>query len=80
MRMETKKLLFDLISQRTGYPPTKITGAMEFEQDLNLSHEELIDFISEIERNFNVTFQDEEMAEIKTVENLEELLKDRLEV
>lgn len=78
--METKDRLFDLISQRTGYPLTKISGAMEFEQDLNLSHAEVIDFISEIEKNFNVAFRDEEITEIKTVENLEEILMDHLEV
>lgn len=76
---EPTKHLLDLISQRTGFALEKLNDNLEFEQDLNLSHEELVDFITEIETKFSISFKDPEINEIKTVSDLKEILLDRLE-
>lgn len=77
--MEPEKELLDLISQRTGWPLAKLSDTLEFENDLNLSHEELIDFITEVEKRFQITFTDKQIAEIKTIAGLKELILDQLE-
>ena len=57
----------------------KLADGLEFEQDLNLSHEELIDFITEIESKFAISFTDSEINLIKTVSDLKEIFLDRVE-
>lgn len=78
--MEPEKELLDLVSQRTGWEAAKLSDTLEFENDLNLGREELIDFITEVEKRFQVTFTDGQIAEIKTIAGLKELLLERLGV
>ncbi len=78
MENQTQQLL-DLIGQRTGREVEKLSDLLEFEQDLNLSHEELIDFITEIEAKFSISFTDPEINQIKTVSDLKEIFLDRVE-
>lgn len=78
MEKSTQQLL-ELISQRSGFDLEKLKDGLEFEQDLNLSHEELIDFITEVETKFSVSFTDAEIVDIKTISDLKEILLDRLE-
>lgn len=78
MENPTQQLL-ELISQRSGFEMEKLKESLEFEQDLNLSRGELVDFITEIEAKFSVSFTDPEILEIKTISDLKEILLDRLE-
>lgn len=78
--MNVEQELLDLISQRTGLPVSKITDDLDFEKDLNLSSDELVDFVSSVEEKFNVTFSDETLEEVKTVGDLKQLALDQLEI
>jgi len=76
----SEKELFDLICQRTGVAVEKISFQTDFEHDLNLSREELMDFIVNLEEKYNISFSEENLEKIQTVGELKEILLDRLDL
>lgn len=78
--MDIKMEIIDLISQRTGYDAEKLKDGLDFERDLNISRDELIEFISLIEDKFKISFEDEHLEEVKTVGDLKNLTLEHLGV
>lgn len=78
--MDTEKELLDLISQRTGQDLSKIEPQMDFERDLNISRDELVEFISSVEDRFKISFADEHLDKVKSVGDLINLVLDHLGV
>ncbi|MCL5004092.1 MAG: acyl carrier protein [Patescibacteria group bacterium] len=77
--MDTKTELWNLISERTARPVEKISENLDFETDLNLSRDELIEFIAHVEQSFGIQLNDENLSEVRTVGDLHEFVLDHLD-
>lgn len=74
--MNVEQEIVDLISQKIGVAALKINDALDFEHDLNLTPEEMSDFIESLEEKYKITFDPESLKSAKTVGELKELVLD----
>lgn len=78
--MEIENDLINLISEHTGFSPEELGENREFETDLNIAHNELIELISLIEDKFKISIENDHLEEIKTIRDLKVLVLDQLGV
>ncbi|TSC66050.1 MAG: Uncharacterized protein CEO21_277 [Microgenomates group bacterium Gr01-1014_80] len=66
------------IADHLGLSPQDIDRQASFEEDLNLSPIEISDLISFLNQKFDVYLPNEDLTDIKTVEDLVMLIEDNL--
>ena len=76
--MGVSETLKQLIADRTGIESDKILPSAHFEEDLNLSKIELADFLNFLEDHFKISLSRDDIINVKTVEDLENLVEDQL--
>ncbi len=77
--MEIADTLKHLIADKTGVESDKVTLESHFEEDLNLSRIELADFLNFLEDHFKINLQSRDVVNIKTVDDLKNLIEDHLD-
>lgn len=72
--------LTDLINGHLGIEKERIKADSCFDKDFNLGKDEINEFLRLVENRYLVSFSPTEMTEIKTVEDLNLILRDHLNV
>ncbi len=76
--MITQKEIIAAIAEHLGLAPGDIDRQASFEDDLNLSQIEISDLISFLNQKFDVFLPNEDLTDIKTIEDLVVLIEDNL--
>lgn len=74
--MEKQKEIIEKIAEHLGVTSNDIDVNASLVDDLELGPVEISDLLSELSTHFNVVFMPEDVAEIKTIEDLVVLIED----
>ena len=66
-----------ILTQRLGIPPDGVTPTAELAEDLGVDSVDAVEFALALEREFNVTLPDEIIADVRTVQDVVELVCQR---
>ena len=55
------------MSEKLGVPEAKVEEKSEFVNDLGADSLDVVEFVMEVEKEFNITIPDEEATKLKTV-------------
>lgn len=69
-----------VLTQRLGISPEFITPAAELAEDLGVDSVDAVEFALALEREFNVRLPDEVIAEVRTVQDVIDLVCERTTV
>jgi acyl carrier protein len=75
---ELESRLYALLADQLGIAITDITATSSLSLELGADSMELIAIAGEIEEEFEITIQDEELEKVRTVEELCELVKSKV--
>ena len=64
-----------ILREDLGYRDECLSPDARFEHDIGMDSLDIVDFVLEVEEEFGVTIEDEEMEEIRTVGSLVEWLE-----
>lgn len=78
MASEYFKEIKKIIVEKTGLEPSEIVGESYFEDDLNIGEMELAEILNELEEKYHAELVDEK-DKIETVEDLVDLLSEKIE-
>ena len=78
MTSDYHKKVKDVIAAKTGMDLDEIEPESYFEDDLNLSHLELVEILAELEEIFQIELM-ESKDEIETVQDLMDLVDEQVE-
>jgi acyl carrier protein len=56
-----------IVSEKLGVPEAKVEEKSEFVNDLGADSLDVVEFVMEVEKEFNITIPDEEATKLKTV-------------
>lgn len=73
-----KKIFNEVLIENLGLNTTQIVPDARFKEDLHADSLEMIEIIMELEKRFEIDIPDEKAEEIKTVEQAERYLMQRL--
>ena len=65
--MSTFEKVKQLVADKLGVDPTKITEKSAFTNDLGADSLDVVEFVMEVEKEFDITIPDEEAAKLATV-------------
>ena len=68
----------EILSDKLGISPEEITNESNIESDFGADSLDHIEIIVEIEKKYNISIPDEDMDDIKTVENAVDYICNRL--
>jgi acyl carrier protein len=63
-----------ILTQRLGISPDVVTSTAELADDLGVDSVDAVEFALGLEREFNVTLPDEIIADVRTVQDVVDLL------
>lgn len=66
-----------LLTQRLGISPEMVTPAAELAEDLGVDSVDAVEFALGLEREFNVALPDEVIADVRTVQDVIDLVRER---
>jgi acyl carrier protein len=66
-----------LLTQRLGISPEMVTPAAELAEDLGVDSVDAVEFALALEREFNVPLPDEVIADVRTVQDVIDLVRER---
>ena len=69
-----------VLTQRLGISPEFVTPTAELADDLGVDSVDAVEFALALEREFNVRLPDEVIAEVRTVQDVIELVSERTKV
>ena len=67
-----------LLTQRLGISPEMVTPAAELAEDLGVDSVDAVEFALALEREFNVPLPDEVIADVRTVQDVIDLVRERM--
>ena len=67
-----------VLTQRLGISPEFITPAADLAEDLGVDSVDAVEFALALEREFNVRLPDEVIAEVRTVQDVIDLVCERM--
>ena len=73
--MTTEQKFKELVAQYCEVSPEEMTGEMRFREDLGLSSLDFMSFLGELEDTFDVEFGEEQVWQVRTIEEAVELLE-----
>ena len=65
--MTTFEKVKKIVSEKLGVPEAKVTEEASFVNDLGADSLDVVEFIMEVEKEFDITIPDEEAAKLATV-------------
>ncbi len=68
-----------LLTQRLGMPPEAVTPTAELTEDLGVDSVDAVEFTLALEREFNVSLPDEALRDVRTVQDVIDLVHKRSE-
>lgn len=68
-RKEIEEKVFQVVSEKAELPKENLQLQNSFKQDLNLDSLEILDLIMALEDTFQMTIPDEEVENVKTIED-----------
>jgi len=66
-----------LLTQRLGISPEMVTPAAELAEDLGVDSVDAVEFALALEREYNVPLPDEVIADVRTVQDVIDLVRER---
>src|SRR5438034_11722172 len=66
-----------LFTERLGIPPETVTPTAELAEDLGVDSVDAVEFTLALEREFNVTLPDEIITDVRTVQDVVDLVCQR---
>ena len=69
-----------LLIQRLGLAPEAVTPTAELAEDLGVDSVDAVEFALALEREFNVPLPDEVIADVRTVQDVIDLVSERTRV
>jgi acyl carrier protein len=66
-----------LLTQRLGIAPEMVTPAAELAEDLGVDSVDAVEFALALEREFNVPLPDKVIADVRTVQDVIDLVRER---
>jgi len=69
-----------LLTQRLGISPEMVTPTAELAEDLGVDSVDAVEFALALEREFNVPLPDEVIADVRTVQDVIDLVSERTRV
>lgn len=79
MNTENQTKIKNLISELTGLELSQLSNAADFEADLNLNQLEVNELIASLAEKLSIELDHEEVAKIKTVGRLINVVSEKLE-
>lgn len=73
--MTTEQKFKELVAQYCEVSPEEMTGEMRFREDLGLSSLDFMSFLGELEDTFDVEFEEEQVLQVRTIEEAVEMLE-----
>jgi acyl carrier protein len=70
--------VIELLIQRLGLPPEIVTPTAELAEDLGIDSVDSVEFALALEREFGVSLPDTALADVKTVQNVIDLVRERI--
>ncbi len=65
--MTTFEKVKEIVAEKLSVQPEKITETAAFVNDLGADSLDVVEFVMEVEKEFNITIPDEEAAKLNTV-------------
>ncbi len=65
--MTTFEKVKEIVAEKLSVQPEKITETADFVNDLGADSLDVVEFVMEVEKEFNITIPDEEATKLKTV-------------
>ena len=78
MNQKIHDTIIDLIIKHFGLDKEEIRVEQSFIQDYGANPSQLTDFLTDVQRIFNITFQAEEISKLTTVAHLIEVIEEML--
>ena len=66
-----------LLTERLGISPEKVTPAAELAEELGVDSVDAVEFALALEREFNVALPDAIIADVRTVQDVVDLVRER---
>ena len=66
-----------ILTQRLGIPPDAVTPTAELAEDLGIDSVDAVEFTLALEREFNVTLPDEMITDVRSVQDVVDLVGQR---
>ena len=76
--MDKEKEIIEAIAEHLGLSPEDLDRRADLREELNLGPIELNDLLSDLSQKFGVTFDPEEIEDLRKVEDLIVLIEDNL--
>ena len=74
--MTTEQEFKEIIAQYCEVTVEDMTGEMRFREDLGLSSLDFMSFLGELEDTFDVEFEEEQVMQVRTINEAVELLEE----
>lgn len=68
-----------LLTQRLGMPPEAVIPTAELAEDLGVDSVDAVEFTLALEREFDVSLPDEALRDVRTVQDVIDLVRERSE-
>lgn len=79
MNHQIKKYVKDILFEYcTSCSENYYTNKLKFSEDLGLDSLDVLELVIILEKHFNIVFSSVEIENLKTIENLEELITEKL--
>ena len=69
----------ELLTEYLGIPPEAVTPAAELAEDLGVDSIDAVEFTLALEREFDVSLPDATLADVRTVQDVIDVLHERLD-
>jgi acyl carrier protein len=73
----TTRRVIAVLTQRLGISPDMVTPAAELAEELGVDSVDAVEFALALEREFNVSLPDEAIADVRTVQDVIDLVRER---
>jgi acyl carrier protein len=70
--------VIELLIQRLGLPPEIVTPTAELAEDLGIDSVDSVEFTLALEREFGVSLPDTALADVRTVQDVIDLVRERI--
>ena len=67
MSNDIEKKVIDIVSEKLGVDKAKVVTTASFVNDLGADSLDVVEFVMEVEKQFNITIPDDEAAKLTTV-------------
>ena len=74
--MNTKQKIQEILNQKFGISPEEITDSTRFATDLGLDSLDVIDLIMGVEKEFDISIDDNHINDLKNIKNLVDYVND----